>query len=177
MNPLHQTPDPWRSEATASAGNELICNMSDTAPSRPCPPQALHLQCLRGNELLHLSAQTQHKALESEARPRPNGCTQRGGSVPQITPSGLPAPLSLPLRGESESHSVQHNPVASLSPQQPLRRTSIWADTPTPLHTQSHGPFTRAQLHLATSPHRVTWNSLPSGIRCGNIRYTHPLCY
>lgn len=126
MNPLHQTPDPWRSEATASAGNELICNVSDKAPSRPCPLRALNLRCLRGNELLHPSAWNLAPGTGGRRDPGPG-------------PLGVPAQKGLSSRSPFEVPSTSFPPFKGNVRRAPQTNTTHYQSEP-PIATRTHKP-------------------------------------
>lgn len=151
MNPLHQTPDPWRSEATASAGNELICNVSDKAPSRPCPLQALNLRCLRGNEFLHLSVWNP-APVTGASRPDPGP----GSSRVYLARPPFPAPgTSLPsfmgrVRRAPQTNTTHHQSETGRATQ-PHNHLSRHTYIPTYIVTLTHH-----QLHSAAQSCSVT---------------------
>lgn len=151
--------------------------MSDTAPSRPCPPRALHLRCLRGNELLHLSAQS----------PAPGTGVRSEAQAQQMYPAGRVCPAGHPLGAPSTPlPSFKGRIKESLNPTQPSGQPEPTTATQmdkhlsrhphTPAHTVTLTLYqsTAALSHLTTQSHM---KQSPFRHKMQKYSYTHLLCY
>ena len=151
--------------------------MSDTAPSRPCPLRALHLRCLRRNELLRLSAQS----------PAPGTGVRNEAQAQRMSPAGRVCLAGHLLRAPSTSlPSFKGRVRDSLSPTQPSGQPEPTRATQMDMHLSRH-PHTPAHTvtltfyrstaalsHLTTQSHM---KQSPFRHKMQKYSYTHPLCY